>query len=236
MSERDVMKLLSEANPVSIEALTDAPGDPESIGVFRRKTRRGLVLAAAVVAVALTVSLLGVFVVNASNSPRPRGSVGFEGDSGIPLPTVAYPLVPGAKQVSIADASAALHGPIVLPETSLVDPSDAGPVWIAGRAPNVTAAVTFPVQGVFIDYIVPPPARDPSATYEAIARETPQSFKAIDFNGGTALAVKQNSDQTGHNFGGVIFVLNGAEIRVFGHYDEQTLQSIAQSIVDRSGP
>jgi hypothetical protein len=95
----------------------------------------------------------------------------------------------------------------------------------------VTAAVNFPSRGLFVEYTAPSPLPDMSASYREIARENPNSFQTIELNGGTALAVKQNSDETGHNFGGVAFVLNGLEITVFGHYDESTLQSVAQSIV-----
>jgi len=95
--------------------------------------------------------------------------------------------------------------------------------------------VTFPSAGIFAEYTVPV-SRDPAATYQAIAREDPRSFETIALNGGTGLVVKQNSDDTGHNFGGVVFVLDGVEIRVFGHYDTATLQSVAQSIVDQETP
>lgn len=156
-------------------------------------------------------------------------------DSPIGLPTVARPLpLPSAKEVSLAEAAATIGHAIVLPATSLVGPADVGPVWADGTRPTPTAAaVTFPSQGVFIDYIPKGPIRDPRAHYRGIAEQDPRSFQTISLNG-TALAVKQNSDQTGHNFGGVIFMLGRLEIRVFGHYDEATLQSVAQSIVDRS--
>lgn len=232
MSERDVMTALAEANPVRLSDL-DAVTPVELLGTIRprrRRPSRRVALAAAIALAALASTLIATFVVGGHQSSP---SVGSE-ESSLFTATVAQPL-PGGKEVTLSEGAAAIGQPIVLPTTSLVDPSDVGPVWVSGALPEVTTAVTFPSQGVFIDYTVPPP-HDPSATYHAIARETPQSFETIDFNGGTALAVKQNSDQTGHNFGGVIFVLNGAEIRVFGHYDEQTLQSIAQSIVDRSGP
>lgn len=148
------------------------------------------------------------------------------------LPTVAHPLPPTAKQISLADAAAAIGRPIVLPDTSVVSPSDAGPVWINGARPAVTAAVTFPSQGVFIQYTLPSP-HDPAATYRAIAREDPKTFRTIDMDGRTALAGQQNPDD--RNLAVLTFVLNDVEISVFGPYDESTLQAIVQSIVDRSG-
>src|SRR5581483_5224622 len=58
------------------------------------------------------------------------------------------------------------------------------------------------------------------------------TFETVTLNGGTALAGKQNPDD--EDLGSLTFVLGGVEIRIFGPYDEATLQAIAQSIVDRS--
>jgi hypothetical protein len=229
----DVLTLLSDANPVRPEEVPRMDAAlPDAILARGRRPQRRLVLAVAVVAAALAAGLVGVFAFDRTNAP-PRGTVptGLQSSVGSP-PTVDHPLL-GAKQVSLAAAATAIGRPIVLPDTSLVGASDAGPAWVNGALPAVTAAVTFPSEGMFIEYTLPPPA-DPTATYQAIAREDPRTFETVVLNGGTALAVKQDSDQTGRNFGGVIFVLNGVEIRVFGHYDEATLQTVAQSIVDRS--
>ncbi len=156
-------------------------------------------------------------------------------DSAMPLATVARPLPqPTAKEVSLDDASAALGEAIVLPDTSFVGPSDLGSVWVdgTGTPADTAAAVTFPSQGIFIVYRGGYTYSD--SGYRAIAAQDLRSFQTISLNGRTALAVKQNSDQTGHNFGGVIFALKGLEIRVFGHYGEAKLLPIAQSIIDRS--
>ena len=228
MSERDVMALLAQANPVRVDELS--PRDPnlvDRIVARRRRPSRPIALAAAIGRAAVASTLIAVFVSGAGQSRPSIGSM----EPSLGSPTVARPL-PGA-EVTLADASAAIGQPIVLPDTSFVSPSDAGTAWVSGTFPNVTAAVTFPSRGVFVEYTAPPPLPDMSASYQAIARENPHSFETIDLNGGTALAVKQNSDETGQNFGGVVFVLNGAEIRVFGRYDEATLQSIAESIVDQ---
>jgi hypothetical protein len=235
MNENGVMTLLSEANPVRLENVPQPEATLLDAIVARRRPSRRLVLSmAATAAVALAASLIGIFAFPGSHSQqlvrqRPTGQV----ESATPccLPAVDHPLAPGAKQVSLSDAAAVLGAPIVLPDTALVGPAEAGPVWVADH----TAAVTFPSRGMFIDYTSLPPSKNPRATYQAIAQQDPHSFKTIDLNGSTALAVRQNSDDTGHNFGGVIFVISGLEIRVFGHYDEATLQTVAQSIVRRAG-
>jgi hypothetical protein len=101
----------------------------------------------------------------------------------------------------------------------------------------VTVAVTFPKQGVFIQYIRPYPDSssnfDIRAHYAAIARQD-SYFHVLDVEGVPALAADQNSDETGHNFGLVAFAGGGVETRVFGHYGEKTLEAVAQSIVDRA--
>ena len=153
-------------------------------------------------------------------------------DSALPPATVARPLpAPTAKEVSLAQAAAPIRQAIVLPATSLVGPAEVGPVWVDSVGTKAIAAVTFPSQGVFIEYITGYLRHHPGGGYQAIAEQDPRSFQTIFLNGWTALAVKQNSDQTGHNFGGVIFRLNGLEIRVFGHYDEAT--SAGGRTVDR---
>jgi hypothetical protein len=46
--------------------------------------------------------------------------------------------------------------------------------------------------------------------------------------------VRENSDQTRANFGVVAFEVNGSEIRVMGHNDDATLETIAESILNRT--
>jgi hypothetical protein len=231
MNETDAMRLLAEANPVPTEALTalDTSVADRIVGRRRRPSRR-LVLVAAI-ALAVLASALIAGITTGGHSGSSESSMEPE-LSTIGVTSVAQ--LPG-KKVTLAEASTAIRQPIVLPDSSLVRASDAGAAWVSGRFPNVTAAVSFPSAGVFIDYTVPTPVPDMSVSYREIAQQNPRSFRTIELNGGTALAGKQNSDETGHNFGAVVFVLNGAEISVFGHYDEATLQAVAQSIIDRSG-
>lgn len=232
MTERDAMTLLVEANPVRADEL---PGLDASIldGILARRRRpsRRVMLAAAIALAALAAALVATFATGGHHSSVSTGPL----QDTLFSPTVARPL-PAGKEVTLADASAVLGQPLVLPDTSMVRPADAGHVWIAGGPPSATAAVNFPSAGIFVEYTAPPPAQNPTATYQAIARENPRSFETIDLNGATALTVEQNTDDTGHNFGGVIFVLNGLEIRVFGHYDTATLLTVAESIVEQERP
>jgi hypothetical protein len=158
-------------------------------------------------------------------------------ESALPGATVEHPLV-GAKVVALVDAGARFGPGLVLPETSLVGPADLGPVWMYtnGDEPNVAVALTFPKQGMFIQYLRPRPegSADLVAVYRDIAREN-SNFHLLDLNGVPALAADQNSDDTGHNFGVVAFPINGDEIRVFGHYDQATLRQVAQSILGQEG-
>jgi hypothetical protein len=234
MSNRDVITLLAAANPVRGDELwLPDPNLVDRIVARRRRPSRRIALVGATALVVLAATLVAVFATGGRQPSPSLGSMepGIGSMDTLFSPTVARPL-PGA-EVTLADASAAIGQPIVLPDTSLVSPADTGSAWVNGTFPNVTAAVAFPSRGMFIEYTTPPPLADMSATYQAIARENPHSFETVDLNGGTALAVKQNSDDTGRNFGAVVFVLNGVEIGVFGHYDEGPLQSAAQSIVDQ---
>lgn len=240
MNERNAMRLLSEANPVRVEALGESPGDPlVLINAGRRKQRRRFAFGAGLLAAALAASLIGVFVVAGRNS-RPIGTqtnLGMDDLAGS-LPTLAHPLALafGAKRVSLADATWRLGVPIVLPDTSLVGRADAGPVWMISTPQETVVAVTFPSAHVFVEYQTGANRYYDSVLllYQAIAREDARSFRVIDVAGVPALAGEENSDQTGKNFGSVMFDVGGARVTVFGHYDQATLQGLAQSIVQHS--
>jgi hypothetical protein len=164
-----------------------------------------------------------------------------------PLPTVARPLPAFAKQTTLATAQTTLGQSVVLPQTATVAPSDAGPVWMdtltnqQSGATTTNVAVTFPAQGMIVGYTRPAPSDGSAAHFQAMAQSMPSPSGAsegqvITLPGGVpALAVQENSDDTGTNFGSVIFNMGGAEVRVMGHNDEATLETIARSILSQSG-
>jgi hypothetical protein len=226
MTENGVMALLREANPVRVDDLPQIDF-PDSIIVRRCRPSRRLALALVVVAVALAASLIGVFVFGGH---RPRPVVMTEG---LPGRTVQHPLA-GANQASLSDATAALGPALVLPDTDIVGPSDAGPVWMFAGRNFVNVAVTFPRQGMFIDYVWPGAnSGDPLDSYRALVQDNRPNFHLIDLNGVPGFAIDQNSDDTGHNFGVVAFTVGSTEIQVFGHNDQTTLTAVATSILDQ---
>lgn len=151
----------------------------------------------------------------------------------LPGPTLSRPLLPPAHQVALADAMNAFGAPVVLPDTAAVQPSDAGPVWEGTGSAGTTLAVTYPSQGVMIVYIRPAPYSDPVTTYQGFTQSLPGS-QVVQLNGTPAWVLPQNSDDTGANFGAVLFEVNGSEVRVMGHNTEPALEGIAQSILARS--
>jgi hypothetical protein len=210
-------------------------------------------LALPAIAVVCAAVVAVVFVGGGSNKPNthksstsPLGS-GLLNTVGSP-PTLAQPLpLPWAKQTTLSDATATLGAPIVLPNTALVQPSDAGPVWVDsphgkdGNPVMTNVAVTFPSQGVIVGYTRPAPSDGSAAHFQAMAQSMPSpnggsEGHVIILDGGVpALAVQQNSDDTGHNFGGIFFNMGGSEVSVMGHNDEATLESLALSILGQSG-
>src|SRR3954451_11040135 len=168
-------------------------------------------------------------------------------ESPIPLPTVAQPLPAfAAKQTTLANAQTALGQTIVLPQTALLTPSDAGPVWMDSLTDQQTGvtttnvAVTFPAQGMIIGYTRPAPSDGSAAHFRAMAQSMPSPSGAsegqvISLAGGVpALAVQENSDDTGSNFGSIIFNVGGAETSVIGHNDKSTLLGLAESLLARA--
>ena len=152
-------------------------------------------------------------------------------------PTLAHPLA-CARRTTLSHASSALEGRLVLPNSALVRPSDAGVVWMvhSGRpsAGTTNVAVTFPSRRVIVEYERPAPSNGSAAHFQAVAKGM-RHAQVVRLGGRVpALVVKQNSDSDGHNFGVIIFNLAGSEIRVMGHNDEPTLEASALSILNRS--
>jgi hypothetical protein len=202
------------------------------------------VICAAVAAVVIVSGGSNVPVTRTSSTP-PLGS-GLLNTYGSP-PTLAQPLPPPlAERTTLSDATAALGTPIVLPNTALVQPFDAGAVWMdslhdkEGHPVVTNVAVTFPSQGVIVGYTRPAPSDGSAAHFQAMAQSMPSrnggsEGQVITLDGGVpALAVQQNSDDTGHNFGSVSFNMAGSEVSVIGHNDEATLESLARSILSQS--
>jgi hypothetical protein len=207
-----------------------------------------LLLAAALACAAVAATLVGAFRLGAgttttatANTTTARGgqssSILGVGD----LPTVAHPLPASlAKETTLAAAPAALGGPVVLPDSAQVGPSDVGPVWVASLTDQqtgdatTTVAVTFPSQGMVVEYTRPAPSDGTASHLQAVASGVPTGQVITLADGTPALTVQPNSDETGKNFGVIIFNVGDTELRVMGHNDLATLRAVAQSILDRS--
>src|SRR5947209_14546440 len=147
----------------------------------RRPKLAGVALAFTMTAAAV---LAGVFILEtgstakkATGSTSPLGRTS-PGDSPVSLPTVARPLPFFAKQTTLAAGQAAVGPSLVLPQTAAVGPSDAGPVWIAsqtqaGGATTTAVAVTFPAQGMVMEYITPAPSDGSAAHFQSMTASMP---------------------------------------------------------------
>jgi len=191
---------------------------------------------AAVLLVCAAGAAAGAFaLVRGASPPAKTGISGVVGP-GAPS-TLARPMGPGAKQVSLSEAASALGGPVVLPNTTEMMASDVGAVWMyqshgdtVGDT-STSVAVTFPSQDVYVLYARPSIA-EPLVSYKQLVSQAPGS-QVVYLNGGVpALAIAQLPD--GSNFGSVKFVADGTTIIVLGHSSESSLQGIAQSILDRA--
>jgi hypothetical protein len=231
----DVLALLAEANPVRVDDLAPL----ELPDLTPRPMTRGRLVASAVLATAIAASVGGVLVFGGTSPHRstsgtsgPPGQTGSKGPIGPPGPapaTVTDPLTAG-KRVTLAEASAAIGQPVVLPDTPLIRPRDAGPVWAWSHDTRAIAAVTYPAQRLFIDYSRPFAFVDPLRVYTGWSKRN-RSFQVTRIRGIPAQWVRGN-DGTGNN--DVDFQLDDLDISVTGPYGKATLRSVAQSIVDRS--
>src|SRR5581483_6713633 len=176
----DVLALLAEANPVHAGNL--ATLEPPMLG--RRLPSRRLVLVA--VAAALAATLIGVLATghdakSTHSSSRGKGVAGHSGPNGPTGPMgpaspqtfeelMAHPLE-SAFPSTLPDAAVALGQPLVLPDTPLVDPSDVGKVWAwRSGGGNVAAdvAVTYPAQGVIVEYDLGDGYADPAGGFASL--------------------------------------------------------------------
>jgi hypothetical protein len=149
--------------------------------------------------------------------------------------TLQRPLPRGAKQVSLRDAARGLGGPIVLPDTAKVTPSDVGAVWM-NRLPRggpAAVAVVFPAQGLEVVYTRPPLRRRYRLFNYQHSVSQYVGAQVIYLNGHVpALEAPANPDG---GWGFVEFVAHGSGIVVNGpHADVTTLQAAAQSILERA--
>jgi hypothetical protein len=227
MNEEVAMRLLTEANPVRADDLTIL-SLPDY--VFGRRGHSRRTLAAVVVVAVVAATLIGVFAFGKSGKASPSGAA-----EGLPGPTVAQPLA-GGTQVSLSTAAAALGPVLVLPDTPLIGRSDAGPVWMFANRDSVIVAVTFPKQGMFIDYSWPSVYADPAVGYRALVQDNRPNFHLIDLSGVPAVEIDENSDDTGHSFGVVAFTVGSTEISVFGHEDQTALATVAASVLNQMPP
>lgn len=247
---------LLDLPPDSLEAqkqhlLSEIKREPETRRRVPAQLRRPKLAGVALgCGAAVAAAVIGVFIVGTATTGAhsPQTSSGSPLNLPFPMPTVAKPLpaFADAKQTTLANAQTALGQTVVLPQTAVLTPSDAGPVWMDSLTDQqtgvttTTVAVTFPAQGMIIGYTRPAPSDGSAAHFQAMAQSMPSPSGAsegqvISLNGGVpALAVQENSDDTGANFGGITFNFGGAEITVRGHNDESTLQSLAESILSRS--
>jgi hypothetical protein len=173
---------------------------------------------------------------SAEPSPGQLGNVG-----GAQL----FPSLVDARQIAVADASATLGAPVVLPDTSIAGPSDVGQVWAEGRCPASGATaqdaqdgracwvwLSFPKVGLTVGYLRPPMYAGTRAEWGLQATHYGNAAGLVDLRGIPALAITPN----GHFPGSVEFDLAGSRIVVAGDRDVATLQSVALSIIDRSQP
>ena len=183
-----------------------------------------------------TKTAIAQSIVDGSAAP-PDGQLGRVG--GIQL----FSYYPPARRVDLADASATLGGPVVLPDTSLVTPSDAGPIWAERSCPApsgpATAAsdmhacwlwVSFPSARLIVGYLRSPMYRDYKNEWKLQATQYGATASAFQLGSIQALAIEPSDPFPGS----VEFDLNGTRVVVAGNYDPATLRDVAQSIIDRS--
>jgi len=204
MSDRDVMALLSEANPVRLEDVSqlDATLLDSILARRHRPSRRTLLVAVAVVGAAAAASI-AVFAF---------GSVHRQQVAGRPE------LVPPPKKIpiSLADASAAVGAPVVLPDTALANRSEVTSVTKECPGPGgrgTGCAVTITGWWGFGQR---------------------RCRGAVYLRGVPALVIPEDPRHPIATATYLEFAAGGTTIAIVGHYSPAKLEPVAQSIIERS--
>ncbi len=128
-------------------------------------------------------------------------------------------------------AASAFGSTIALPDTPQVPSSGVGTVWVnqlTGEETQTAVSVTFPSQGLIIDYERPAPA-DPLGYFQATTGPAPSP--QLIWLGSTPASYDPGTPGMWEE---VQVIAGGATIDVLGHSSEASLQAVAQSIVDRA--
>lgn len=189
-------------------------------------TNRGRIFGVA--AVVSAAALIGLFAVRGTSSQH--ASTQRTGNA----PATPFPE---------GDASKEFGASVVLPNTSLVQPSDAAPTayeqWCPAPTPGASEPlcqvdVQFPAQAVTISYSRwPPVASDPLADYQAQLQTSTDPGKQIVYLSGIpALLLPKDAANNGSS---IEFMLGKVTVTVFArNYDGPQTQELAQSIVDQA--
>lgn len=184
-----------------------------------------------------TMEAMAQSIVDRSEAPS-AGELGNVG--GIQL----FPYFLPARKIDLAAASSTLGAPVVLPDTSLAKPSDALAVWAERTCPAPEGSATdfsllhacwiwisFPSAGLSIGYLRGPLYRGYKHEWDMQARNYGANARVVQLSDVPALAIEPQNPYPGS----IEFDLNGTRVVVAGNYDTATLQTVAQSIVDRAG-
>jgi hypothetical protein len=175
------------------------------------------------VALLVVIAVLAVVVVGRSSAATCTGV-----DRGIGVgysATVACP-IPGASQVSLAQAAAVLGKPFALPARTGIEA-----VWSSRTVHSSTGqsvAVTYPSPGFAVRYTTPVPYTDALANYESYVRSAPGA-RVVYLDGVPALI------EASTRWTSVEFVSNGTMIALMGTADRAVMENAARSILAQAG-
>jgi hypothetical protein len=244
LDDRETVELLH--NRPDLLAIADAVRATQTKSRAAWSHRRRVLAVAAAAAALAAGAIVGGLALTGHHAPRANTGknaiAGRTSSQGVVMnpraapPSMEYPLGKGVgRPVSLADAGSALGRPVALPDTAQVKPSDVGAVQIESSTGDgqklVDLGISFPKQGMIVQYIQPP-ISDPLSNYQVAVGNSEGSL--IYLNGGVPALTEQSSLPDGSPWGFVQFVAGGSTIMVMGP-DQTTLQTAAQSILDRIG-
>lgn len=205
-----------------------------------------------IAAVAGAAVLVGVFALPGSTTPRQTAT-----GSGPPPPVTVGGDAPGGPiplSQALSSASKSFGVPIILPDTPVLKPSDAGVAaseeWLPSPKPGVQEPVSqltvqFPSPLVSITY-APTALTDQGKTYpnaldqyraEIAQAAEPSEYQIVSLSDGTPALI-----ETGSNGNSIEFRLGKLSITIWAPdnngvpttVDAATIQALAQSILDRA--
>ena len=131
-------------------------------------------------------------------------------------------------EMSLDAAIDAVPFAISRPSTAIASDASIAHVWVRDMPPGETEVAIEYQSGIMATLL--PTRADTEAGFSDVAKSFGYPGVVVEKVGDrTSLIIPENID--GQNLGSIAFVISGVEVVIYGHYDTETLKTVARSVV-----